>query len=232
MNIILKIIILGQTIPLRPLAQSGEGSAAGAKQRPWGASPSLPTCSSTPSTGFPSRSGLMAAPRLSHSLWRQKPNWDLRRVWRAHGRGAQGPSPACWQGQDFVVGAQKCRLLIYYSMKPLSLQSFFFFRLVQQGTPPSNLFFLQFWAVSRRRGVSSERKRAPSELAGPRAWGCALPNLAGHTLSTEMTRAAQKANSTLLMAAACQCHLNPALHRRALSPRELSSWKQHDTPSA
>lgn len=65
-------------------------------------------------------------------------------VWRAHGRGAQGPSPAYWQGQhsDVEVNMEMQVANILQHEAPLPTNSFFFFRLVQQpsDTPFKSVF--------------------------------------------------------------------------------------------
>lgn len=142
MNAILKTIIPGQTVPWRSLAQSGEASTAGAPRRARGARPSLPAAAHT-AQALPAAvgSGLLGgSAALSGD---RNPDRDLSGVWRALAEEPQGRSPA--QGKasaSSLKRTRKCGLQIYQSMKPRSLQSFFFFRLVQQpwDTPSKSVF--------------------------------------------------------------------------------------------
>ncbi|KAI1237635.1 hypothetical protein IHE44_0013718 [Lamprotornis superbus] len=101
MNVILKTIILGQTIPSRSLAQSGVASSAEDNQRARGASPSLQHTQHRLSQQLWAHGCSEAQPLSLETETGPKlgPQGGLESTWERSPRS----QPSLWQGHDFVV---------------------------------------------------------------------------------------------------------------------------------
>lgn len=233
MNVILKIITLGQTVPLRSLAQSGEVPTAGDTQRAHGASPHSQPAAPPSAQAFPAAVGPWLLRGSASLSGERNPNSDLSGVWRVHGRGAQVPARLTGKVVEGNTEMQVAKTLEHEAPLPTIL-ILFQVTAAAIGHPLQISFsscFGQFLVWGE--GTRSVRKRTPLEPLAPGLELHVCPTWLLTRCQQEWPELPQKPTRPFWwLQSGSVTWIQHTLHRRALSPREPSSWKQRDTPSA